>query len=111
MHILLGVPSQLIADYDTDFFIPLENKHIPDGAEGLLKFSDTMGSEGFSLPSKAGGFPGATAYTVAYRITCRVEGPPMLDIAPCPHPAPDKANIFTDGSLDGNGTSFTCAGF
>ena len=51
MHILLGVPSQLIADYDTDFFRPLENAHIPDGAGGLLKVSDTMGSEGSNLLS------------------------------------------------------------
>ena len=75
MHILLGVPSQLIADYDTDFFTPLANMHIPDGAEGLLKFLDTMGSEGSNLLNRLGGFPGATANTVAYKITCKVEAP------------------------------------
>ena len=111
MHILLGVPSQLIADYDADFFIPLENKHIPDGAEGLLKFNDTMCSEGSNLLNRLGGFPGATANTVAYKITCKVEAPQLLDIAPCPLPAPDKPNTFTDGNLDGNDTSFTCGGY
>ena len=92
MHILLGAPSQLIADNEADFFMPLENKHIPDGAEGLLKFTDTMGSEGLNLLQRLGGFPGATANTVAYKITCRVEAPQLLDIAPCTDPVPVKPN-------------------
>ena len=62
--------------------------HIPNGVDGLLKFNDTLGSEGYNLLNRIGGFAGATANIVAYRITCRVEGPPKLDIAPCPHLAP-----------------------
>ena len=72
MHILLGVPSQLIADYDADSFHPVGDRHIPNGVDGLLKFNDTLGSEGYNLLSRIGGFAGATANTVAYRITCRV---------------------------------------
>ena len=91
--------------------MPLENTHIPDGADGLLKFSDTMGSEGSNLLIGPGGFSGATANTVAHKITCRVDAPTLIDIAPCPQHAPNKPNVFTDGSLEGNTTSFTCGGF
>ena len=59
MHILLGIPSQLIPDYDADFFQVLNGHRIHAGADELLKFNGILGAEGFALLQRTAGFEGA----------------------------------------------------
>ena len=111
MHILLGIPSQLIPDYDADFYQVLNGHRIPEGTDELLKFNGILGDDGYALLQRSAGFRGATANTVAYTFTCRTEEPIQLTVDPCRDDAPEKPNAFTDGALQGNGSSFPSGGY
>ena len=110
VHILLGIPSQLIAEYDADFYEVLNGNRIPEGAHKLLKFNDTLGGDGHALLRRSAGFEGATANTVAYTFTCSTEEPIRLTVEPCAEQAPNEHDMFTDGALYGNGSAFPSGG-
>ncbi len=109
-HILLGIPSQLIPEYDSDFYQVLNGHRIPEGADKLLKFNDTLGGDGLALLQRSAGFEGATANTVAYAFICTSEEPHRLAVEPCDEQAPDEPDTFTDGALHGNGSAFPSGG-
>ena len=48
-HILPGIPSQLPADFNWDFFLPRGGLVLPEGLDGLLHFQGLLESEGFNL--------------------------------------------------------------
>ena len=74
-HILLGIPSQLPADYNWDFFAPLSGLVLPERVDDLLHFQGTLESDGYNLLQNYAGFEGSTANTLSYLITSSPDEP------------------------------------
>ena len=111
VHILLGIPAQLIPEYDADFYQVLNGHRIPEGADELLKFNTTLGEDGQALLRRSAGFEGATANTVAYTFTCSTDEPIRLAVESRAQHAPEEPDTFSDGALHGNRTAFPSGGF